>query len=163
MFSNTIKRMRNYNEGRADTTLHADLLWTMLIIAATAVIAFVINQYIINGTQPLVAEFLAGMVHAIMYLQALTLMVLAFSYLSPTIKDYRGVIMTLLPIGIYVTVRIVTDPEPVAVMYSYGAAISILGIAMYKVSSLIHYLYATVWCPDSLQADCRHRRSTDGA
>lgn len=160
MFSQTIKRMRNYNEGRADTTITTDLLWCIVTTALAVVLAFFVNQHIVAGGQPLITEFFAGVIHAIMYLQALTLMLLALSYLSDTIKMYRGIIMTVLPIGIYVVAWVIQQPEPVALMYSYGAAISILGIAFYKVSALLRYLFVTVWCPSSIQPN-KHRRCTD--
>lgn len=150
-------QLQNYNEGRVGTTVHVDLIFCILTIVATMATAYYINLHIVSGEQPLLTEFFAGVTHAILYLQVLTLIVLAVSYVSPLVSSYRGLIMNLLPIGIYLAIRIVTDPEPVEVMYSYGALIATLGITFYKVKALGHFLFATVWVPNHCPPSV-HRR-----
>lgn len=157
--SNFKKQLRNYNEGRVGTTVHTDLIFCVITIILTMIGAYIVNHQLVTGDQPFVSEFFAGVVHAIIYLQVLTLIVLALSYLSSWINLYRGLLMNLLPIVIYLGIRWATDPDPVAIMYSWGAVISATAIMLYKLKTLIHFLYATVFIPAHLSS--RIHRSPD--
>lgn len=140
MIKRILLHLRNYNDGRIGTTVHLDLVWCLFTILISSFAAYAINTNLIGVENPFKLELLAGMVHAVIYLQVLTLIVLAVSYLSPTVKAYRAVIVSFMPIAIYLVVRVVTDPEPVAATYTYGATIAAVGITFYKLKAIGCYL-----------------------
>lgn len=140
MIKRILLHLRNYNDGRIGTTVHMDLVWCLFTILISSFAAYAINTNLIGVGDPFKLALLAGMVHAVIYLQVITLVVLALSYISPLIKCYRAVIVSFMPILIYLVIRVITDPEPVAVTYTYGATIAAVGITFYKLKAIGCYL-----------------------
>ena len=148
MFKNILSNLRDYREGGVSTTVHAELIWCVFTITATMLAAWWISTHMcLKSDLANLSTFFAGIVQALIYLQVVTLVVLALSYISRWISEYRCVIVNLFPITVYGVIRIITDPEPVDDMYTYGATITVMCIATYKFKELVHYLYALYLAP----------------
>lgn len=145
--SNLTRQLMNYNEGRVGTTIHVDLAWCIATILVTLLASWYVNFSIAVTLNPILIELLAGVIQAIVYLQVITLVVLASSYMSERISKYRGLLLNILPLAIYVVVSVYMEPKPVDIVFSYGAYITLVGITFYKLKALIHFLYATVFVP----------------
>lgn len=149
--SNVLVKLGKYNDQVMCRSLTVDFIWCILSVLITAMAATYIGSVPLTVGNESAITLATGIFQSLIYIQALTLVVLALSLASETISKYRTLIATLAPIAVYIVIRIVTDPEPVAPLYTYGAMITFCGITFYKLKAIAE----SIWLVMSVERGVR--------